>query len=187
MATRGSNPGERRGGRKKGTPNKKLTPRDVHTLARAWAIQEELEDHRPPPGIELSKEILGKFAHNCAAVAVKLMPVFKETGEPVFRFPGHKELWFQMMQLTREYARDAASYQSPTFRAVMVTPPPPDRPQGDDAVVINLKIFENTGTAVALREEMASNSPLVDKLDKMRDLPQLNAIAPTQAGKSQKF
>jgi hypothetical protein len=186
MATRGSNPGERRGGRKKGTPNKKLTPRDVHTLARARAIQEELEDHRPPPGTELSKEILGKFAHNCAAVAVKLMPVFKETGEPVFRFPGHKELWFQMMQLTREYARDAASYQSPTFRAVMVTPPPPDRPQGDDAVVINLKIFENTGTAVALREEMASNSPLVDKLDKVRDL-QLNAIAPTQAGKSQKF
>ena len=52
MATRGSNPGERRGGRKKGTPNKKLTPRDVHTLARARAIQEELEDHRPPPGTE---------------------------------------------------------------------------------------------------------------------------------------
>jgi hypothetical protein len=76
------------------------------------------------------------------------MPAFKDTGEPVFRFPGHKELWFQMMQLTREYARDAASHQSPTFRAIAVVPRSIDRAPGDDAVVIDLKIFENTGTAV---------------------------------------
>jgi hypothetical protein len=127
MARRGSNPGERRGGRKKGTPNKKLTPRDVHTLARARAIQEELEDHRPPPGTELAKEILGKFAHNCAEITRRLMPVFKDTGEPVFRFAGHEKLWFQMMDLTRKYAEGASPYQSPTFRAVAVVPPPIDR------------------------------------------------------------
>jgi hypothetical protein len=158
MATRGSNPGERRGGRKKGTPNKKLTPRDVHTLARARAIQEELEDHRPPPGTELAKEILGKFAHNCAEITRRLMPVFKGTGEPVFRFAGHEKLWFQMMDLTLKYAEGASPYQSPTFRAVAVVPPPADRGPGDDAVVIDLKIFENTGTAVALLDEMASKA-----------------------------
>jgi hypothetical protein len=156
MARRGSNPGERRGGRKKGTPNKKLTPRDVHTLARARAIQEELEDHRPPPGTELAKEILGKFAHNCAEITRRLMPVFKGTGEPVFRFAGHEKLWFQMMDLTLKYAEGASPYQSPTFRAVTVVPP--DKTREDDVTVINLKIFDHTGTAVELTSRSAQEA-----------------------------
>jgi hypothetical protein len=86
------------------------------------------------------------------------MPVFKDTGEPVFRFTGHEKLWFQMMDLTLKYAEGASPYQSPTFRAVAVVPPPIDRAPGDDVVVIDLKIFENTGTAVALLDEMPSKA-----------------------------
>jgi hypothetical protein len=63
-----------------------------------------------------------------------------------------------MMELTRKYAKGASPYQSPTFRAVAVVPPPVDRVPGDDALVIDLKIFENTGTAVALLDEMASKA-----------------------------
>jgi hypothetical protein len=147
MAGHGAKPGERRGGRAAGTPNHKVTRRDVATMARARAIEEELRSHHPPPGTELSKEILGKFAHNCAAVAVKLMPAFMETGQPVFRFPGHEELWFKMMDLTLKYANGAAPFQSPTFRAITVVPPP-DAP-GDNAKVINLKIFDHSGALVS--------------------------------------
>lgn len=150
--------GRKTGGRTAGTPNKKITRRDVSVLARAAALNQEIQDHRPPPNIELAKEIMGKFAHNCAAVAMKLWPTFEDSGEPVSRFPGHHELWFRMMNLTHKYASDAASYQSPQFRAITVVPPPVDRAPGDDAVVIDLKIFENTGTAVALLDEMAQKA-----------------------------
>jgi hypothetical protein len=142
----GAKPGERRGGRAPGTPNMKVTPRDVRMVARAEALRREIEDRRPPPGTELSKEIMGKFAHNCAAVSMKLMPEWKDTGEPVWRFPNHHKLWTQMMELTFKFANGAAPYQSPTFRAVMVTPPPEEKP-GEGARVINLTVFEG-GKAV---------------------------------------
>jgi hypothetical protein len=158
MAGHGAKPGERRGGRAAGTPNHKVTRRDVATMARAKAIEEELRSHHPPPGTELAKEIMGKFAHNFAALSMKLMPVFKETGEPIFRFEGHKELWFQMIRFTKDFSSDAASYQSPTFRAIAIAPIAADKAPGDDAVVIDLKIFENTGTAVALLDEMAERA-----------------------------
>jgi hypothetical protein len=145
-------------GRPTGAKNRVVTPRDVKLMARAEALQRELEDRRPPPGVELSKEILGKFAHNFAALSMKLMPVFKDSGEPIFRFQGHKELWFQMIRFTRDFASDAASYQSATFRAIAIAPIAADKAPGDDAVVIDLKIFENTGTAVALLDEMAEKA-----------------------------
>jgi hypothetical protein len=40
----------------------------------------------------------------------------------------------------------------------MLAPPPVDQRLGDDTTVINLKIFENTGTAVALLDEMTTKS-----------------------------
>lgn len=136
------------GGRKAGTPNKRLGKRDAATLARAEELRRELEDHRPPPGVELSKEILGKFAHNLAAVAVKMWPQFKDTGEPVLRFEGHWERWMEMVRITRDFGSEAAGYQSPTFRAVMVTPPP-DQVAGDNMRVINMRVFDAVGVAVA--------------------------------------
>jgi len=160
MATRGggAKPGERRGGRKPGTPNGRVTPRDVATLARVRAIQEELSTHHPPKGVELSKEILGRFAHNCAAMAIRMMPTFNEAGEPQFRFPQHHKLWKEMMDLTFKFANGASPFQSPTFRAIMIAPGEVNKVPGDDAMVIDLKIFENTGTAVALLDEMAGKA-----------------------------
>jgi hypothetical protein len=48
-------------------------------------------------------------------------------------------------------AQSLALYQSPTFKAVTLVPP--TQPGDDDVRVINLKIFDHTGTAVALRRE----------------------------------
>jgi hypothetical protein len=142
----GSKPGERRGGRKPGTPNKKITPRDLKTIAAAEALRREIEERRPTPTTELSEKILGQFAHNCAAMAVRLMPGQLETGELVFRFKEHEKYWKYMMEQTFKYANGAAPYQSPTFRAIMVTPPPETK-AGDGARVINLTVFEG-GKAV---------------------------------------
>jgi hypothetical protein len=146
------------GGRKKGSTNQKITPRDIRTIAAAEALQRELEDHRPPPGVQLSKDIMGRFAHNFAALAMRLMPQFKDDGEPVIRFAGHYDRWKEMVELTFKFSNGAAPYQSPTFRAHAIIPTPPDKVPGDDAVVINLKIFENTGTAVALLEDIAEKA-----------------------------
>jgi hypothetical protein len=154
----GSRPGERRGGRKVGSPNHVVTRRDVATMARAKAIEEELRSHHPPPGTELAKEILGKIAHNCAAVTMKLWPAFHENGQPIQRFDGHIDLWCKMMDFTLKYGNGAAPYQSPTFRAIAIAPIAADKAPGDDAITIDLKIFENTGTAVALLDEMAERA-----------------------------
>jgi hypothetical protein len=45
-------------------------------------------------------------------------------------------------------AARAAPFQSPTFRAVTVVPP--DKAREDDVTVINLKIFDHTGTALGV-------------------------------------
>jgi hypothetical protein len=68
------------------------------------------------------------------------------------------ELWIKMLDFTLKYGNGASPYQSPTFRAIMLAPPPVDQRPGDDTTVINLKIFENTGTAVALLDEMTTKS-----------------------------
>lgn len=142
----GSKPGERRGGRKPGTPNRVITPRDARTLAAAETLRRQMEERKPTPTTQLSEKIMGQFAHNCAAMAVRLMPGQLENGQLVFRFDEHEKLWKYMMELTFKYANGAAPYQSPTFRAIMVTPPPETKP-GDSARVINLTVFEG-GKAV---------------------------------------
>lgn len=120
MAGKGAPKGVRQGGRQKGTPNKKMTPRDARTIAAAEALNRDIQERRPPPNTERSKEIMGKFAHNCAAVAMKLWPTFQDDGEPVFRFKNHHDMWKEMMELTFKFANGAAPYQDPTFRAVAV-------------------------------------------------------------------
>jgi hypothetical protein len=50
-----------------------------------------------------------------------------------------------------------APYQSPTYRAVVIAPPP-DKTLEDD-VVINLKIFDDTGTALEMATRRAQEEP----------------------------
>jgi hypothetical protein len=71
------------------------------------------------------------------------------------------ERWARLACAT---AKDLAPYQSPTYRAVVITPPP-DKP-GDDVRVIDLKIFYHTGTALGMAG--AAGEPKVTKCLKSR-------------------
>jgi hypothetical protein len=60
-------------------------------------------------------------------------------------------------RLAVDCAARAAPFQSPTFRAVTVVPP--DKTREDDVTVINLKIFDHTGTAVEVATRRAQEEP----------------------------
>jgi hypothetical protein len=92
-------------------------------------------------GQKLGKELLAKYAE-----------LFDEMADDR-RLAGDVAGFERWARLCCATAKDLAPYQSPTYRAVVVAPPP-EKP-GDDVRVINLKIFDHTGTAL----EVASRRP----------------------------
>jgi hypothetical protein len=133
---RGSRPGERRGGRTKGTPNRATVERAA--IAARITAEAEMRDQK------LGKEILAKYAARFDELADARHLAGDAAGF---------ERWARLACAT---AKDLAPYQSPTFRAVVIAPPP-DKP-GDDVRVINLKIFDHTGTAVELTSRSAQDA-----------------------------
>jgi hypothetical protein len=83
-------------------------------------------------GQPLAKEILAKYAARFDEMADA-----RHLAGDVAGF----ERWARLACAT---AKDLAPYQSPTYRAVVVAPP------GDDVRVIDLKIFDHTGTALEM-------------------------------------
>jgi hypothetical protein len=70
-----------------------------------------------------------------------------------------------------EIAAKLAPFQSPTFRAVTVVPP--DKTREDDVTVIDLKIFDHTGTALEMATRRAQEEPDRDpKGNEMLEKPQ---------------
>ena len=95
-------------------------------------------------GQKLGKEILAKYAARFDEMADA-----RHLAGDVAGF----ERWARLACAT---AKDLAPYQSPTYRAVVIAPPP-DKP-GDDVRVINLKIFDHTGTAVEMATRPAQEA-----------------------------
>jgi hypothetical protein len=91
-------------------------------------------------GQPLAKEILAKYAARFDEMADA-----RHLAGDVAGF----ERWARLACAT---AKDLAPYQSPTYRAVVIAPPPD---KGDDVRVIDLKIFDHTGTAVELTSRRA--------------------------------
>ena len=118
---RGAKPGERRGGRYKGIPNKATTERALQAerdIARAKG-----ENRR------LGKEILDDFANLFWQLAVRAQPL--PENQPIL--PGRKpnEVEFEKWsRLACETAAKLAPYQSPTFRAFQVIAGPTDPAAG---------------------------------------------------------
>lgn len=54
--------------------------------------------------------------------------------------------------------KDICPYDHAKLLAIKMLAPPGAQTPGDDAMVIDLKIFENTGTAIALLDEMAEKA-----------------------------
>ena len=92
-------------------------------------------------GQPLAKEILAKYAARFDEMADA-----RHLAGDVAGF----ERWARLACAT---AKDPAPYQSPTYRAVVIAPPP-DKPE-DDVRVIDLEIFDHTGTAVEMATRRA--------------------------------
>lgn len=113
---RGAAPGERRGGRGKGTRNKATLERE--RIAAEIAAR-TVADARAT-GKKLAKDVLEEFMLLFAGMAASYQPwpvgLGKNPGENVGQF----EKW---ARLACEQAAKLAPFQSPTFRAVMVSIP----------------------------------------------------------------
>lgn len=112
MAGRGAAPGERRGGRAKGTPNKATTERAL--IAEAEVIKHEVN------GKKLAKDVLEDFMFLFAGMAAAYQPLPPGSPVPLGREPneGKFEKWATLAVKT---AADLAKFQSPTFKAVAVS------------------------------------------------------------------
>ena len=130
---RGAKPGERRGGRVKGTPNRA-------TIEKA-KIAEQVMARAEMRGEQLAKEVLNDFMQLFAGMAATHQPIPEGQSIPLGRRPDETkfEKW---ARLAVQCAKDLAPYQSPTFRAIVVAPAP-DSNQVERRKVFQLTIFEN--------------------------------------------
>ena len=137
MPRGGSKPGERRGGRQKGTPNRKTVERQL--------ITERMLEH-PPAGIEsgkLGREVLAQYMNTFDELAEQ----YRKADEAKFR---------QYAELAVACAKALAPYQSPTYRAIVVS-----SPRQDGAPVLEL-----TREELARKLEERGLPPFVFGIDK---------------------
>jgi hypothetical protein len=122
-------------GRPKGSRNRRSIGL-AERMLEAGAVSTASTVPLTPQGKKLARDVLEDFMLRFADMASKEADPGKF--ERYARFAVH-------------CAQSLAPYQSPTFKAVTLIPP---TQRGDDPVrVINLKIFDHTGTAVALKNE----------------------------------
>jgi hypothetical protein len=125
-------------GRKKGSLN-------LATRERA-AIAARVVTEAKAAGRQLAKDVLSDFTEMFKSIAVRYQPLAGNENADEAKF----EKW---ARLAVDCAALAAPFQSPTFRAVTVVPP--DKGPEDDVTVINLKIFDHTGTALEMATRRA--------------------------------
>lgn len=133
---RGAKPGERRGGRVKGMPNKT-------TIERALIAERTVADAQAS-GKKLAKEVLDDFMQLFAGMAAHYQPTPPSAPrQNANQNPAEFEKWALHAV---DAARMLAPYQSPTFRAVVVAPAPPQN-SGRKQTRFTLTIFADAGHA----------------------------------------
>ena len=106
----GPKPGERRGGRQKGTPNRTTVEQIVEAERAAVELKRQ--------GKKLGKEILDDFANLFAGMAAYYQPSPKNA--PVQNPNQSEEKFVDYAKLAVDAAYKAADFQSPRFRAIVV-------------------------------------------------------------------
>src|ERR1700722_19027732 len=123
---RGSKPGERRGGRAKGQPNKA-------SIERAAIAERIIAEAEGKPGRKLGRELLEELALVFGGLASAFQPV--ATGPGGILTPTDLESWAKSYKepLFEKYAKLAAKcadafadFQSPRLGRLQVAAPPPD-------------------------------------------------------------
>lgn len=145
---RGARPGERRGGREKGTRNKATVERlererIAEQIAAAAghpgagaAVAKAMETNRPLAKTELEdvipilKSIMAHFMNPTIVAAKSGAPVSKAEWD-------HVRTWIELFV---DVCTKLAPFQSPTYRAMLVSMTPGEAPArpGDDAKVIKM-------------------------------------------------
>lgn len=131
MPRGGSKPGERRGGRQKGTPNK-VTAEQALSAERVLAKAKV-------SGRRLGKEVLDYYMHVFAEIADS------ERAAALTEKPENAREHEARFERFAKYAIDCAQklgpFQSPTFRAIQIAPP--QNEQLNKVTRFRLTIFDN--------------------------------------------
>jgi hypothetical protein len=141
---RGAKPGERRGGRAKGQPNKA-------SIERAALAERIIAEAEGRPGRKLGRELLEEFALMFGGLATAFQPV--GTGPGGAMTPTDLETWAKSYKeplfekyakLAAKCANDFADFQSPRLGRLQVAAPPPP-PGGQIKTKFTLSIFDHDG------------------------------------------
>lgn len=129
-------PGQRLGGREAGTPNKVITQALIR--AEQQLLRAKAEDR------SLAVDILDEFMHRFARAARARQPRLDEDRKDTNPL-GNQEDYEKYARLAVDTAAQLAKYQSPTFRAITVAPPPPAPKNGPERKRFSLTIFDTSG------------------------------------------
>lgn len=154
---RGAKPGERRGGRAKGTSNKA-------TIEKAALAERILQEAGPKPGRKLGRELLEDFAVMFAGLAAQFQPTPIVPGGPMT--PSDVEAWAKSYKeplfekyakLAAKCANDFADFQSPRMGTVQVPAPAPES-RGQVRKKFTIGIFDNQGRKAPRHIDVKPNS-----------------------------
>mgnify|MGYP000735891981 CR=1 FL=1 len=125
--------GFKTGGRQKNTPNKATVERAV--------VAERIVRETEMSGRKLGKEVLADFMDVFAALATYHQPLPDGMTVPQGRKPDEAK-FEKYARLAIQAAKDLAPYQSPTFRAIQIAAPPPEKGKRTEKR-FTLKVFDS--------------------------------------------
>ena len=105
----GVKPGERRGGRKRGTPNKATRERAL--------LAEQIVTEARKRGQKLAREVLDDLMHTFLGMAAKHQPVAFGAPLQTGQEP-NEDKFVKYAVLARDTAKELAPFQSPKFKSI---------------------------------------------------------------------
>jgi hypothetical protein len=140
---RGAMPGERRGGRTKGQPNKATIEKSI--------VAERVMQEAAMSGRKLGKEMIEEFAVMFGGLAAAVQPVGTGPAGQVTKLDIDKWLGTKLETAFERYSKlalkaatELADFQSPRFAPVSAPAPPPDR-RGPIRKKFTINIFDHQG------------------------------------------
>jgi hypothetical protein len=141
---RGAKPGERRGGRARGQPNKA-------SVERAALAERIIAEAEGKPGMKLGKEMLQEFAVMFGGLAAAFQPVgtgpngtLTEADIKTWAESYKEPLFEKYAKMAAKVANDFADFQSPRLARIQTAAPPPD-PRGPIKKKFTINIFDHLG------------------------------------------
>lgn len=130
--------GQRFGGRAKGQRNKATVEREERARLAEEARQLEIAGERARAAkTKLAKEVLEEFMFLFAGMAAHHQP----TAPGMRENPNADDAKFERYsEFVYDFASELAKYQSPTFKAIAVSMPPPPMVEANDPKLIEGKV-----------------------------------------------